>query len=446
MKSIKVQLFKSLSLAALLIAGASFTACSSSDDNIANEQPVNPATQKAYTLTVKATKGDGDATRALSLNGSTLNATWVAGEKVYVYKGNEIGQYSIGTLEATNVNGTSCTLTGDINPEDLSDLSQGDNLYLQYKGSATSGYANQDGTIATISDYYDRAYAVVTVTGIGNSTVTTSDASFTNQQAIVRFTLQDNAGNTLAPSSVNIQQTVNNVASNITVTGTTYANNGYCFYIPFSQNTSTGFKGDVEITAIVGSSTYIYSKANVTFTAGKYYAITVNMTKMTDNAYTDPQGSIIVDPAVVSWLSAKGFTQADIDALGNNATATEKLYECFLYNCDFTKDGGYVSLDITNKMVNSDNVTLTVQLTRKAPLGAINNGVLYFYGKDDPDADYENSPIPEEAITLNHYPPFDTDPVTGSLTQTITAICNFKYNYYKAVISVPIPNEPEEEM
>ena len=44
-------------LAALLMAGAAFTACSSSDDNII-EQPKNPTEPQVYTMVIKASKGE----------------------------------------------------------------------------------------------------------------------------------------------------------------------------------------------------------------------------------------------------------------------------------------------------------------------------------------------------------------------------------------------------
>ena len=43
-------------LVALFLAGAAFTACSSSEESII-EQPVNPTEPKTYTMTVQATKG-----------------------------------------------------------------------------------------------------------------------------------------------------------------------------------------------------------------------------------------------------------------------------------------------------------------------------------------------------------------------------------------------------
>lgn len=99
-----------ISLAALLMSGVAFAACSSSSDDITEPASAQPANGK-YTLTVNASKGGAireqngirsssaeaqpalgkakavDATtRALSLDGNTLNATWKAGEKVTVLK------------------------------------------------------------------------------------------------------------------------------------------------------------------------------------------------------------------------------------------------------------------------------------------------------------------------------------------------------------------------
>ena len=74
---------KHFSLGALMIALAALTACSS-EDNIVNDQPVNPTAPKTYTMIVQATKGDAAATRGLSLDGKTLNVTWNEGEEVEV--------------------------------------------------------------------------------------------------------------------------------------------------------------------------------------------------------------------------------------------------------------------------------------------------------------------------------------------------------------------------
>ena len=66
-------------LTVLIIALAALTACSS-DNEILNNQPVNPTEPKTYTITIQASKGDASTTRGLSLDGKTLNVTWNEGE------------------------------------------------------------------------------------------------------------------------------------------------------------------------------------------------------------------------------------------------------------------------------------------------------------------------------------------------------------------------------
>ena len=66
----------------LLTAGIALCACSS-------DERETETVRKTYTLTVNATKGVNDdanssATRALSLDGSTLNASWATTEEVFV--------------------------------------------------------------------------------------------------------------------------------------------------------------------------------------------------------------------------------------------------------------------------------------------------------------------------------------------------------------------------
>ena len=58
-----------LAMAAAIIFGTA--ACSSSDDSITEQQPVNPTEPKTYTMTVQASKGDAVTTCGLSLDGTT---------------------------------------------------------------------------------------------------------------------------------------------------------------------------------------------------------------------------------------------------------------------------------------------------------------------------------------------------------------------------------------
>ena len=136
---------------------------------------------KTYTLTVAAGKGDRPDTKALNINGNTLEALWAVGEEVSVYKGEAL----IGTLSAKEA-GSNTTLSGSI----TGDLSAGDQLTLKF---LSPDYASQDGSIEYISAHCDYAVANVTVTNVEGTSVTTTSAQFENQQAIVKFNLNVSA-------------------------------------------------------------------------------------------------------------------------------------------------------------------------------------------------------------------------------------------------------------
>ena len=109
-------------LAALLIASATFAACSS-DDNAIDEQP---AGQQVYTMTVNAQKGgDARTTRALALDGKTLNATWATTEYIYVKKDET---WATGSLQP-EADGTTATLKGSLSGITIA---AGDELTLQF--------------------------------------------------------------------------------------------------------------------------------------------------------------------------------------------------------------------------------------------------------------------------------------------------------------------------
>ena len=110
-------------LAALLMAVAATTACSSGDtilDEPINEPIVKPEAPKTYTMTVQATMGgDAASTRALAIDDVTgaLNATWKKGETVAVYSVTgtapsiSVSDSPVGTLTAQG-SGATTTLSG----------------------------------------------------------------------------------------------------------------------------------------------------------------------------------------------------------------------------------------------------------------------------------------------------------------------------------------------
>ena len=102
----KKQFFKFLPL---ITAAMLATACDKNDEPATVEPVCTPSLpQPNYTLTITATKGaDNSLTKALNLNGKTLNATWNEYDGVTVYQNG----IDIGYLEAQS-DGASTTLTG----------------------------------------------------------------------------------------------------------------------------------------------------------------------------------------------------------------------------------------------------------------------------------------------------------------------------------------------
>ena len=303
-------------MAALLMAGAAiFTACSS-DDAVVEQTPEQSA-DKTYTLTVQASKGMG--TRALTLDETTtpntLNATWKTDENVYVMKvvesatraGAPTGVKTItwadGSLSPQAV-GTTATLTGSLSGYTIE---ADDELTLQFprggNGIIDLDYRGQDGTLEKIASDYDYATAKITVANVdngGNITTENDPVDFTNQQAIVRFTLLDKAGNAINPTELTVSPAVatasyqdnyslqNNGTTNLIITPDGSTNVVYAALRGVDNR-------DLTLTATVGDNTYTYEKSGVTFTHGKFYDIAVKMnaaTPLTMEATT--AGTIVV--------------------------------------------------------------------------------------------------------------------------------------------------------
>lgn len=198
-------------LAALLIASAAFVACSS-DDDIINETQ-QPVIGK-YTMTINASKGDDATTRALSLDGKTLNVKWAATDEVSVFPTSS-WLTPLGTLTAAASETGSTSLTGDL----TSAPSAGDQLNLLFP-RAKWDYTGQTGvllsTANSIEKKFDYALANVEVASVdGNTITTTGDAAFQSQQAIVKFILKNKSDN----SSLNASSLTVSAASNKLVTG-----------------------------------------------------------------------------------------------------------------------------------------------------------------------------------------------------------------------------------
>ena len=269
-----------LSTAGWLVMAAALTtgtiACSS-DDSIGEVQ--QPQGVKTYTMTVEATKGDEATTRALSIDGTgALNATWAAGETVAVYGVTGEGMTEmessdpVATLTAQG-NGATTTLTGTFDVGYTPTV----NAKLRLKFCSPT-YTGQEGTLAYIGANCDYATADVTITGVDGGNVTTTAASFANQQAIVKFSLKNKATDAAVAAK---WMTVKYASSTYDVTLDDPASD---IFVAIPQNSNKA----VKLTAFTtDGKVYTYEKTGVTFTKGKYYAITVKM-DYNSNAYALP--------------------------------------------------------------------------------------------------------------------------------------------------------------
>lgn len=327
-------------VAALLLTVAAVTACSN-DDIFADEStPVTTETPRAYTLTVKATKNGNDAgTRALTLEGNTLNATWKADEEVAVYSVTGEGSEEmesiapVGTLTAQS-SGATTTLNGEF----VSTYTPTVGTKLRLKFNDKPDYTTQEGSLDYIAAHCDYAVADITISTVDAVTgdvTSTAPASFANQQAIVKFSLKQPDGTTpVAATSLTVKvgSTTYNVtpaaaASDIFVAVRKASNKA----VSLSANTATG--------------NFSYDKTGITFENGKYYAIGVKMTRIPtlgDLYYSDGTFSWTLEDGktpigVIAYVGTDAFTENGVTLRDGTTTLQSHGLVLCLKNIDHVK-------------------------------------------------------------------------------------------------------------
>ena len=148
---------------------------------------------KGYTLTLKASKGVD--TKAMKLDGNTLNAYWKSGEKVGVY----IDGLYRGQLTATALtDSTKATLSGTLTPTGALAADKTITLLYPDREDITEGtkwdYTGQDGAAPTpggdLSKKFDYMTATLTINFIDqeNKKINiTAPVSFQSEQSMFRF-------------------------------------------------------------------------------------------------------------------------------------------------------------------------------------------------------------------------------------------------------------------
>lgn len=198
-------------LAALLLAGAAFTSCSS-DDAKSEVVPAN----KNWSLSIEGV-APGLDTRALTYVGtnSSVLSKWALGETMEVYNVTQDATFR-GLLTPKNGGAiqdflvtTPAGLTGSFALNDI--------LKIYYPTKAIT-YMGQDGLFETISEKYDYSSVSVTITDIDETNkalkATSAQgefaAQFINQQALVRFIFKDQQNAPVTASYVKVSGIDNN--------------------------------------------------------------------------------------------------------------------------------------------------------------------------------------------------------------------------------------------
>ena len=215
---------KSILLIAALLGAMAWTGCQKIEEELIEEKPeeVTPEdkpTQETitYTLTIRAEKipgqagNDGTSTKGLAIGDGTeattteLKSIWTANEPVKVYlEGN-----CIGTLTATpnNENAHLATLSGTVettsiitpNTTTLSLLTPRESW--DYTGQIGKLLLSDDATDSIEKKFHYTMASPVLVTaatdeGENHWTITTANATFTNQQSIYRLSFRYSVGPT----------------------------------------------------------------------------------------------------------------------------------------------------------------------------------------------------------------------------------------------------------
>ena len=293
---------RTLFAAALLLMGAAlWTSCQKEAGSVRDEAPAD-IPEGCLWLSLEASK-EAD-TKALSLDGSTLNAYWVQDEPVKVF----LNGTCIGTLTATPKDGdnTKATLSGTV---DASGIAENAVLTLLFPRDEWN-YASQAGTLASIAANYDYAAAEVEVVSVDSNNVTTTQASFVNQQSIYKLTFTGllvdgiasvtihSAGNKLVASSVvGGSQTYGDITVTLDDDARSANGEGVAYAALRFDALEAGHTEELTITVTdTGSNTYVATKTSPSggFINGKYYTSTIRRIRLDDVTDTDGNGKYYV--------------------------------------------------------------------------------------------------------------------------------------------------------
>lgn len=161
------------------------------------EEPVVEAVDSVWTVTIQAVKKEAPETKGLAIEGeetttTVLKSIWKDGEAVKVFLGTEF----IGTLSATpdGEDAHKATLSGTVT---TTGLVAGESTLTLLTPRERWDYTGQVGTLLESAESVEKMYYYAAATGVlvetvdtENNSITTKNASFSNQQSVYRLSFR----------------------------------------------------------------------------------------------------------------------------------------------------------------------------------------------------------------------------------------------------------------
>ena len=274
----KSQLF---TLAAVLAASAAMTGCSSEQqmEDVTARQQLKGETYRAVITVTKP--GFDNTTRTITQDGNALVTSWLAGEKVYAYVGDDAATelaYSVTDADIDQENNQKATLHMNFTKE--GGFQTGDQIMLYYlkPKAGYDDYSGQKGTLADIAQNFDRMKTAIVVTAVipgtdSDNLLATTTANFARRQAITKFTIKKKSGESVEDLNVKANEPLNIKYNDVTVDVTPESNTNeiYVALPATGSETAYRFESTGEDTKKYGSS------KDVNLVNGSYYTATLQM-------------------------------------------------------------------------------------------------------------------------------------------------------------------------
>ena len=298
-----------------------FAGVSCSNEDILSEVPTpNPSKEVAenvVTFTATLDSKGGSGMRAISASGVT---TWVENEEILIsYKNtSNVSQEAKATVKSVDANGKATITAPLVDPKDGCEV----NFYYPYeswKMTSTIDFASgQDGTLSTLSQYFDRAmddsyktFVPYTLSVSGGVATLPSGINMVNQNVIWKLSFTDGTTPiTSAITKLEIHASAGGT-TDYTITPTTPITD--YFYVAMGDLSND----DIVITAYTSTGMYRRAKSNISLEMGKIYTTTgLALTKVEVGKVIGADGNIYADADAAT--TAGTTARAMITYVGND--------------------------------------------------------------------------------------------------------------------------------